>query len=710
MRGRHSARRPRHLSALVALTSGLAVVLTGLVATGASSAPVTAFRPADPVRVLKGTSLAAGAATTVTLPDVPVGTTAVTLQVTASAGRTATEVAVCPGTARSCTGPLVKTSTDELGTLTVSVPVTTADPRVTLTTSAAAKLYADLRGYTVDTSLSTSPANSLYVPQEPRRLATGTTLVDRGTTVVTIPSVPAGATAVALRLTSAAGATSTNVAACAAGASPSCSGTTAINPHPHRARQASVVVPLGGSAGNQIQLFNLGGTATLDLDLDGFYVRASTNPSAGRTVVSTKPPALAARVIGPTGTSTITLTPPTGATAVHLRVRATGAWRPSVVTLCPGTTASAGCRTTAMLTASPDAAAYGDAVVALGGSGNKSVTLVNTGASTRVVPEVLGWVVAPVSTGASTPTPTPTKTPAPTPTPTPTPTATATATPKPTTTPKPTATPTPTATTTPTTSAKPGSTNTGVPAGTKLTVHEGDLTITEPGTVVDSLDIRGFVKVSAANVTIRNSVIRGYAVTQGRSLVIQDSESGSLTLENSEVFASAPSFYIDGVRGFNITVKKSNIHDVVDTARITGDNVRIESSWLHDNLHYDVAPDQKDGTHDDGIQIQRGTNIDIVGNTITGAYNAALMYSPGLGPISDVVVSGNWIDGGGCSVNIAEQGRGPAPGLVFKNNVFGRDTRVKDCAIIAPDTTAAALSLTGNTYTDGKVVTVHKGS
>jgi len=300
------------------------------------------------------------------------------------------------------------------------------------------------------------------------------------------------------------------------------------------------------------------------------------------------------------------------------------------------------------------------------------------------------------------------KTPAPTPTPTPTPTATAT--PKPTTTPKPTATPTPTATTTPTTSAKPGSTNTGVPAGTKLTVHEGDLTITEPGTVVDSLDIRGFVKVSAANVTIRNSVIRGYAVTQGRSLVIQDSESGSLTLENSEVFASAPSFYIDGVRGFNITVKKSNIHDVVDTARITGDNVRIESSWLHDNLHYDVAPDQKDGTHDDGIQIQRGTNIDIVGNTITGAYNAALMYSPGLGPISDVVVSGNWIDGGGCSVNIAEQGRGPAPGLVFKNNVFGRDTRVKDCAIIAPDTTAAALSLTGNTYTDGKVVTVHKGS
>jgi len=707
MRGRHTVRRRRHLSALVAATSGLAVVLTGLVATSASSAPVTAFRPADPVRVLKGTSLSSGGATTVTLSGVPTGATAATLQVTASAGATAATVSVCSGTAKTCTGTPLKTSTDELGTLTVSVPVTAADPRVTITTSAPVKVYADLRGYTVDTGKAASATNSLYAPQEPRRVASGTTLTDRGTTVVTIPSVPAGATAVALRLTTAAGATSTNVAACAAGASPSCSGTTAINPHPKRARQASVVVPLGGAKGNQVQLFNLAGSVTLSLDVDGFYVATSANPTGGRLQVPAAATTVPTSVLGPSGTTTLMLTPPAGATAVHLRVRASGAWRPSVVALCPGTTASASCRATTLLTASPGAASYGDAVVALGGTATRAVTLVNTGASTKVVPEVLGWVVAP--SGASTPTPTPTVTPKPTATPTPTatpkPTATATAAPKPTasatSTPKPTATPT---------TGKPGATNTGVPAGTKLTVHEGDLRITTPGTVVDSLDIRGFVQVSAANVTIRNSIVRGYAASSSRSLVIQDSASGSLTIESSELFAAAPSYWIDGVRGFNITVKKSNIHDVVDTVRVTGDNVRIESSWLHDNLHYDVAPDQTNGTHDDGIQIQKGTNIDVVGNTISDAYNAALMYSPGLGPISDVVVSGNWIDGGGCSVNIAEQGRGPAAGLVFKNNVFGRDTRVEDCAIIAPSTTAAVLSLTGNTYTDGEVVTVHRGS
>jgi hypothetical protein len=706
MRGRRTAPRRRHLPALVALTSGLAVVLTGLVATEATSAPVTAFRAADPVRVLKGTSLAAGAATTVDLTDVPVGAVAATLQVTASAGGTPAVVSVCPGAARSCAGTTLRTSTDELGTMTVSVPVTTSDPRVTLVSSAPVKAYADLRGYTVDTALAASSANSLYSPQEPSRVATGTTLTGRGTTVVTLPSVPAGATAVELRLTSAAGATSTNVAACAAGASPSCSGTTALNPHPTRARQSSVVVPLGGTAGNQVQLFNLAGTVTLSLDVDGFYVRASANPAGGRLQVPATVAAVPTSVLGPSGTTTLTLAPPTGATAVHLRVRASGAWRPSVVALCPGTTASAGCRSTSLLTASPGAVAYGDAVVALGGTGNRSVTLVNSGASTRIVPEVIGWVVAPAGTGTS-PTPTPTPTVTPTATPTPTPTATATATPKPTATA--TATPKPTATATPPASGgKPGASNTGVPAGTKLTVHEGDLRITEPGTVVDSLDIHGFVQVSAANVTIRNSVIRGYAVSQGRSLVVQDSASGSLTIESSEVFAAAPSYWIDGIRGFNLTVRKVNVHDVIDSVRITGDNVRVESSWLHDNLHYDTAPDQKDGTHDDNIQMQKGTNIQVVGNTIDGAYNAALMYSPGLGPISNVTVSGNWIGGGGCSVNIAEQGRGPVQGLVFKDNTFGRDTRVSDCAIIAPSTTKPTL--TNNVYTDGKVVSVHRGS
>ncbi len=38
----------------------------------------------------------------------------------------------------------------------------------------------------------------------------------------------------------------------------------------------------------------------------------------------------------------------------------------------------------------------------------------------------------------------------------------------------------------------------GVPAGTALTVHDGDLTVTEAGTVVDSMDIHGYLRIKAA--------------------------------------------------------------------------------------------------------------------------------------------------------------------------------------------------------------------
>ena len=86
------------------------------------------------------------------------------------------------------------------------------------------------------------------------------------------------------------------------------------------------------------------------------------------------------------------------------------------------------------------------------------------------------------------------------------------------------------------------------------------------------------------------AIIRGYAATTYRSLVIQESSTGSLLLEDSEVFAQVPSYTIDGVRGSNLTVRGVAIHDVVDGVRITGNNVRIEASWIHDNLHYTSIP------------------------------------------------------------------------------------------------------------------------
>ena len=49
---------------------------------------------------------------------------------------------------------------------------------------------------------------------------------------------------------------------------------------------------------------------------------------------------------------------------------------------------------------------------------------------------------------------------------------------------------------------KPSALTTGVPAGTRLRVHRGDLVITKAGTHIDRMDIHGFVVVKAPRVSV----------------------------------------------------------------------------------------------------------------------------------------------------------------------------------------------------------------
>ena len=247
--------------------------------------------------------------------------------------------------------------------------------------------------------------------------------------------------------------------------------------------------------------------------------------------------------------------------------------------------------------------------------------------------------------------------------------------------------------------------NTGVPAGTHLTVLKGDLTIDTPGAVVNGLDIHGFVTVTARGVTIRNSIIRGAATSTERPLLLSASVAASVTIQDSELFAAFPSWAIDGIRGWNITATRVNIHDVVDGFHLYGDNVTVQSSWLHNNLHFASDPNQDGGpSHDDGIQIQVGKNIRIIGNNMSGAANSAVQFTQDMGIVSDVQIVKNRLDGGECTINVAEKGRGSFLGLVIVGNTFGRTTAFLNCAITAPPTTVIALAR--NSYTDGAAVTI----
>ncbi|GAA4344535.1 hypothetical protein [Angustibacter luteus] len=314
------------------------------------------------------------------------------------------------------------------------------------------------------------------------------------------------------------------------------------------------------------------------------------------------------------------------------------------------------------------------------------------------VPEPTATTTAPTTTTTAPKPTTSTTTAKPTTTTTAPKPTTSTTTAKPTTSTTTTATPTTTTAPAPPSGGRPGASNTGVPAGTALTVHQGDLTITTAGAVVQGLDVRGFVKISAANVTFKNSVVRGRPIA-GQTAALVSSNSPGVVISDVELAQATAQPGVDGLKGYGFTARRLNIHAVNDTVQIYGSNTSLTASWLHDNLHYVSDPTWGGkGSHDDSIQVQGGSNIKLTGNALSGAYNAGLMVTQDVAATRNLTFTGNWADGGGCTVNIAEKSYGPLQGLVVNSNRFGRNTRVADCPVITPATTPMVAD--GNVYDD----------
>lgn len=264
----------------------------------------------------------------------------------------------------------------------------------------------------------------------------------------------------------------------------------------------------------------------------------------------------------------------------------------------------------------------------------------------------------------------------------------------------------------PTPVGRPGSSNTGVPAGTKLTVHDGDLTISRAGTVVDGLDVRGDISVKADNVTIRNTIVRGRPVdTVKKSLISAYGDHKNLLIEDTTLRAAYPHPNRDGLKGRNFTARRINVSNVVDAVLVFGDNVRLEDSWLHDNTHFDPDWISTDGkSHDDSLQIQGGNNITIRHNVLEGAFHTGIMITQDRYRSTNITIAGNWLSGGSCTLNIAEKARGPITGLTIRDNRFGT-SRITNCPIIAPPTTTQIATITNNLWdTTNTPITIRRGS
>lgn len=317
---------------------------------------------------------------------------------------------------------------------------------------------------------------------------------------------------------------------------------------------------------------------------------------------------------------------------------------------------------------------------------------------------------APSSSTVGTPSASPSSTPAPSTTP-----ATGVTSPDPVPSASPTDTP-------PVGAVKPDASNTGVPAGTELTdVYPagGTLTITTAGTVIDRQRIHGFVIVKAPNVTIRRSAIIGpdNPVTLNADTALLKNTSGlgtNLVVQDTTIAPTNPHVRLNGVFGWDFTLTRVDISKGNDNVMIYGNNATIQASWLHNNTQFASDPNQGGGaSHNDGVQVQGGSKIRIIGNTINGARNSALMLTQDYSATSDTWFNNNWADNGWCSVNIAKKARPYMTGLQANNNKFGRNTTFTGsttlCSIIYVNTDSD-LTPTGNTYEDtGTPAQLRKG-
>jgi hypothetical protein len=223
---------------------------------------------------------------------------------------------------------------------------------------------------------------------------------------------------------------------------------------------------------------------------------------------------------------------------------------------------------------------------------------------------------------------------------------------------------------------QPGPNNTGVPAGTTLTVYNGDLTITTAGATYSGLDIHGYLRVEAPNVTVKDSIIRGGTGPIGNGIVSDTTASATnFVLEDSTVVPQYPVVGLDDVKGWNYTMLRDNIYGSVDGLKMYGDNATVQDSYIHDLVTYAHDPAQNNGpSHSDGVQILSGHNLKIIGNTIVGQTNSTIMITQDHGAAGNILIDGNWLTGQGAtqvaSVKVLAHPMASLSGVTITNNVF----------------------------------------
>jgi hypothetical protein len=206
------------------------------------------------------------------------------------------------------------------------------------------------------------------------------------------------------------------------------------------------------------------------------------------------------------------------------------------------------------------------------------------------------------------------------------------------------------------TSGFPDASNTGVPPGTVLTPYSGPTVITADDTIVDSKTI-GCIGIDADNVILRNCLIT-CATTQ----TVVEWVSGSVTLEDCTIDCAGLTG--NGLGERNMTVLRCDISGCENGFNVSG-GITVQDSYIHDLVF-------ESGAHTDGMQFnQGGSNITVVHNTIiaqTLGTSCIIMWDGDDPQGANILINNNRMIGTGAAYTIYTPRVGPLTNVKVTNN------------------------------------------
>jgi len=198
------------------------------------------------------------------------------------------------------------------------------------------------------------------------------------------------------------------------------------------------------------------------------------------------------------------------------------------------------------------------------------------------------------------------------------------------------------------------------PSNPSLLKPSGSIEVTTNGTVIENVDITGYIHITngASNITIRNFKIStethwGIFIRDGSNVLIEDGE-----INGNNVAG-------DAISGSGYIARRIYIHNMGGDAFKAMGDATIEGCYVRD---LGQAP----GAHGDGVQgpwIEGSyPEVRIINNNIrmvTGGLTACVFTGQ---YITNVQVEGNWLSGGSYTIYCHSNHQ-------VINNVFGRDDR-----------------------------------